>query len=175
VLDIERTAVAAHYVIASAEPGKLGHVKLNRILWFADLEQYRRAGQSMTGLTQYSRKPQGPLATQISQAVGWLGREGRAREQSAAVDGYVRRVMISLRAPDTAALGKAQTAILDHMIDVIAPLSAAQLLDLTRADPLWQEIPPDGAMVVATGAIIAKAPRLRNFDSAPARFLIAAE
>jgi hypothetical protein len=175
VLDIERTAVAAHYIIARAEPGKLGHVKLNRILWFADLEQYRRAGKSMTGLSQYSRKPQGPLAPQISQAVGWLGRSGRAREQSVAVDGYIRRVMISLREPDTSALGAAQTAILDHMINIVAPLSAAQLLDMTSADPLWQEIKPDGAMVIATGSIIAKAPRLRNPDPTPARFLIAAE
>ena len=40
-IDGQRVAAAVHYVIAKATPSKLGHVKLNKILWCADLEHYR--------------------------------------------------------------------------------------------------------------------------------------
>jgi Protein of unknown function (DUF4065) len=157
-IDIDRVAAAAHYVIFRTDAGKLGHVKLNRILWYADLEHYRRHGASITGLQHYSRAPQGPLAAEISRAVGLLARTGRVVEQPVAVADYTRREMISLRDPDVLSFRSDEAAILDRMISVVAPLSARQLLQMTSADPLWQEIKPGGAMVIATGSIITRAP-----------------
>jgi hypothetical protein len=53
-IDDQRVAATVHYVIAKA-PGKLGHVKLNKILWCADLEHYRWRGVAITGLQHYAR------------------------------------------------------------------------------------------------------------------------
>jgi hypothetical protein len=166
-----RIAVAAHYVIAHAEPGQLGHVKLNTILWYADLEHYRRAGRPLTGLTEYTRTPQGPYAADIPRAVGVLVRAGNVREQPIKISDYARRAMVSSRQPT--GVDAPQAGILDRVMDVIVPLNAAALLAFTRADPLWQEVAPGGRMIVSTGSIITKFPAASGRE-AP-RFLIAAE
>jgi hypothetical protein len=166
-----RIAVPAHYVIARAAPGQLGHVKLNTILWYADLEHYRRAGRPLTGLTEYTRTPQGPYSADIPRAVGVLVREGKVREQPIKISDYARRAMVSLQAP--AGLDVLQAGILERVIDVIVPLNAAQLLAFTRADPLWQEVASGGRMIVSTGSIITKFPAAPGSEAA--RFLIAAE
>ena len=166
-----RIAVAAHYVIARAEPGQLGHVKLNTILWYADLEHYRRAGRSFTGLTEYTRTPQGPYAADIPRAVGVLAREGKVREQPIRISDYARRAMVSLRQP--AGVDALQAGVLDRIMDVVVPLSATALLAFMRADPLWQEVAPGGRMIVSTGSIITKLPGAPTRDAAC--FLIAAE
>jgi hypothetical protein len=157
---VERAAAAAHYIIARAEPGQLGHVKLNAILWYADLDHYRRVGASMTGLTQYARGPQGIFAAEIPRAVGLLARLGKVSERTVEAAGYPRREMISLQAPDPSALTEVQMSILDRMINAIAPLPASQLIDMTSRDPLWQETNPGGAMVIATGSIVTRWPAI---------------
>jgi hypothetical protein len=170
-IGVDRVAVAAHYTVARAEPGQLGHVKLNIILWYADLEHYRRAGRSLTELTEYVRTPQGPYAADIPRAVGTLVRAGKVREQPIRTGNLARRAMISLRQPS--GLNPQQAGILDRVIEVIAPLSATQLLAFLRADPLWQEVAPGGRMIVSTGSIITKFPAAPGREAA--RFLIAAE
>ena len=169
--DIVRIAVAAHYVVARAEPGQLGHVKLNTILWYADLEHYRRSGRSLTGLTEYTRTPQGLYAPDIPRAVGTLVRAGKVSEQPITTANYTRRAMVSLQEP--AGLDTQQAGILDGVMDVVVPLNATQLLAFTRADPLWQEVAPGGRMIVSTGSIITKFPASPGRQAV--RFLIAAE
>jgi hypothetical protein len=161
--DIQHVADIVHYVIAKTEPGKLGqvrlgHVKLNAILWYADLEHYRWHGAAMTGLQEYVRAPYGPSAPDIARAVGLLVRQGRAAERTVAVADYSRRDMHALRPPDMSALSAEQIHILDRMIAAIAPLTAAQLIRLTHDDPLWRETAPDAAMSIATGSIISRPP-----------------
>jgi hypothetical protein len=158
--DIERVAAAAHHVISRAEPGKLGHVRLGTILWYADIEHYRRAGTSITGLTQYRRTAQGPFAVEITKSVGWLTRRGKVNEQPFEFPGYTRRDMISLQPPDPSALALPQTDILDHMTYVVTGLTASGLMEMIRADRLWQETKPGDAMVVATGSIVTSSPYL---------------
>ena len=158
--DIERVAAAAHHVIARAEPGKLGHVRLGTILWYADIEHYRSTGTSITGLTQYRRTPQGPFAGEITKSVGWLVRRGKVGEPAVEVGGHVRRQMISLHEPDSSALNALQVGILDQMTNAVVPLTASRLMQMIRSDRLWQETKPDDAMVVATGSIVTRSPHL---------------
>ena len=169
--DLVRVAVAAHYVVARAEPRQLGHVKLNTILWYADLEHYRRSGRSLTGLREYSRTPQGPYAADVPRAIGTLVRAGKVREQPITTANYARRAMVSLREPG--GIDAQQAGILDRVMDVVVPLNATQLFAFTRADPLWQEVAPGGRMIVSTGSIITKFPAAPGREAAP--FLIAAE
>ena len=108
---------------AKADPGKLGHVKLNKILWCADLEHYRWHAATITGLRHYSRTLHGPLSQDIVRAVGRLAREGKVEERTIAVTGYTRREMVSLQDPDISGFTGAQIDILDQMINAIGPLS----------------------------------------------------
>src|SRR5215203_5919892 len=99
-MDLSRVASAAHYVIARTDPSKLGYVKLNKTLWYADLENYRRHGISLTGLQHYTRMPQGPMSKDISRAVRLLIKEGKVAERPTKVIDYIRRELIWLTKPD---------------------------------------------------------------------------
>ena len=157
-VDAQRVAAAVHYVIAKANSSKLGHVKLNKILWCADLEHYRWHGVAITGLRQYSRTLHGPMSQDIVRAVGLLAREGKVEERTVTVTGYTRREMASLEDADISVFTDAQIRILDQMIDAIAPLTASQLSCLNRDDPLWNELANNEAMAVATGSIMTPPP-----------------
>jgi len=150
----QRVAATVHYVIAKANSSKLGHVKLNKILWCADLEHYRWHGVTITGLQHYARTLHGPMSQDIVRAVGQLAREGKVEERTVTVTDYTRRQMVSLQHPDISAFTDAQIGILNQMIDVIVPLTASQLSRLNRDDPLWNELENNEAMAVATGSIV---------------------
>lgn len=158
--DGERLTAAVHHVIARAEPGRLGHVRLGTILWYSDIEHYRRAGMSITGLTQYQRTTHGPFSVAITKAVGALVRLGKVSEQPVQVDGHARRDMISLSEPNRAALNPTQTDILDCMTNAITVLTASRLMQAIGADPLWQETQPGDALIVATGSIVVRTDRI---------------
>ncbi len=153
-IDVQHVAAVAHYVIAKVDPGKLGHVKLNKILWYADLEHYRWHGVTITGLRQYLRTLHGPMSQDIIRAVGRLAKEGKVVERSVTVADYTRREMVSLQAPDIALFTGAEIGILNQTINVIAPLTASQLSRMTHDDPLWNELENNEAMSVATGSIV---------------------
>jgi len=157
-LEIPRVAAAVHYVIANTAPGKLGYVKLNRILWYSDLEHYRWHGVSITGLRQYSRTLQGPMSNDISRAVGRLAQAGKVAERTVKVTDYARREMICLAEPDVSVFTAEQIGILKQMIDFIAPLTANQLREITHSDLLWKELENNQAMSIATGSIVTQLP-----------------
>ncbi len=153
-VDAQRVAAAVHYVIAKANSSKLGYVKLNKILWCADLEHYRWHGVTITGLRHYARTLHGPMSQDIVGAVGRLAREGKVEEQTVTVTDYTRREMFCLQHPDISMFTGAQIGILNQMIDVIVPLTASQLSRMNRDDPLWNELENNAAMSVATGSIV---------------------
>jgi Protein of unknown function (DUF4065) len=51
---------------------RFGATMLNKVLFFADFEAYRRTGQSITGAV-YQHLPQGPCAHQLLPAIQSLG------------------------------------------------------------------------------------------------------
>jgi Protein of unknown function (DUF4065) len=77
-----RLATLAHYVIWRCDPADLGAVKLYKILWFADLECYRRTGRTITGASTYVKRQFGPVPKGIMQALKTLEHEGRIATSS---------------------------------------------------------------------------------------------
>lgn len=65
------------YIINKINKKQLGNVKLNKILWFADLAKCDNTGYSITG-EKYIRQNYGPVATHLPQALEELEREDKA-------------------------------------------------------------------------------------------------
>lgn len=168
-LNIGRVARVAHYVIARTEPSELGYVKLNKILWYADLESYRRHGVSLTGLERYTRMPQGPMSKDISRAVRLLRKEGKITERPVKVIDYARRELIWLKEPDLSDFTAEQIDLLNQLIDLIVPLTADQVSKMTHDDSLWSELKNNDLMAIGPGSIIARPPRPRELDWALAQ------
>jgi hypothetical protein len=167
--NIERMADVAHYVIARTEPSELGYVKLNKILWYADLEHYRRHGESLTGLEHYTRMPQGPMSKDISRAVRFLEKQGRVTERPVKVIDYTRRELIWLKEPDLSKFTAEQIDLLNRLIDLIAPLTADEVSKMTHSDALWNELKNNDVMKIGPGSIIARPPRSGELDWALAQ------
>jgi hypothetical protein len=153
-LAVERIAPAVHYLIANTQPGQLGYVKLNKILWYSDLEHYRWHGVTITGLRQYSRTPQGPISPYISHTVARLVKRARVALRAVNIGGCTRQQMICLEPPDLSALTKKQIDILDSTAKFIAPLSAGRLRQMMLDDALWQELCNDEMMPIATASVM---------------------
>ena len=71
----DRLATAAHYVIARSPPEKLEAVKLNKVLWYSDLLNYRRTGKTITGAQSYIKRQFGPVPENIMPTLSQLERE----------------------------------------------------------------------------------------------------
>jgi hypothetical protein len=162
--DLERIAAAAHYVIARTEPSKLGYVKLNKVLWYADLENYRRYGTSLTSLGYYTRMPQGPMSKFISSAVRKLIKAGKVAVRSRKVFDYTRRELIWIKNPDISMFNAEQIDILNQIIDIVSPLTAEEVSRDTHKDPLWKELKDNETMPIGPASVIARPPTPRQLE-----------
>ena len=149
----DKLAAAAHLVIARLPPGDLGATKLNKILWFADCEFYRRHGRSLTGETEYVRKDNGPCPAGISSVIARLKESGAIAEQPQRIADYTRREFTALRQPDV------QRSLTAEEVDVlltvaleVARMSAKKASDLSHTD-LWHATPNKGRMSVEAGSV----------------------
>ena len=168
-IDLWRVAIIAHYVIARTNPSDLGYVKLNKILWYADLEHYRRHGVSLTGLEHYTRMPQGPMSKDITRAVTKLRKDKKIVEKPVKVIDYTRREMISLTEPDLSIFTVEQIDLLNQFITRIVPLTAEQVSKMTHDDPLWNELNNNDLMTIGAGSVIARPPTPRELEWALAQ------
>jgi hypothetical protein len=102
----DKLAAAVHLVIGRLPPGDLGATKLNKILWAADCEFFRRHGRSLTGETEYIRKDQGPCPANIEEVLTKLKAEGAIIESRQQVVSFARREFMALTEPDLEDLTK---------------------------------------------------------------------
>jgi hypothetical protein len=168
-MDLSRVASAAHYIIARTEPSQLGYIKLNKTLWYADLENYRRHGVSLTSLQYYTRMPQGPMSKDVSRAVRLLIRESKVAERRTKVIHYTRRELIWLTKPNISMFTGEQIDLLNEVIDIVVPLTAEEVSQLTHRDALWKELKDNDPMPIGPGSVMAQLPTPRQLEWALAQ------
>ncbi len=152
----DRTSIVAHYIISHTEPAQLGAVKLNKIMWRADVLAYRRFGRTITGQTSYIRMPYGPVPNGMAATLRRLAHEGKIVERAADVGVGLRREFVWLERQTAAGFEAEEVEILHQAIDEIAPLSAAAASDETH-DVLWDEI-SNGAQIPIRAASVQPVP-----------------
>jgi hypothetical protein len=165
----DKLAAAAHLVIARLPPDDLGATKLNKILWFADCEYYRRHGRSLTGEREYVRKDNGPCPVGMNAVLGRLKNDGAIVERPAPIVQYVRREFTSVREPDLSGLSKEEIDILLSVALEVAPLSATTASARSHTD-LWHATLPEGRMTVEAGSVRILPPGPEVLDWAKAAF-----
>jgi hypothetical protein len=129
---------AVHYVIAHAQSQELGKTKLNKVLWRADLEHYRRYGRSVTRLENYSRLQYGPVPHTINLSLRRLVDCGRI--SIPAERGLYS--IIELQALDQIATENftaSEIECLQEAIRHVTKMTAQEASEETH-DILWEEI-----------------------------------
>jgi hypothetical protein len=160
--DLAKLAAAAHYVIARTEPSQLGATKLNKILWYSDIEYYRRTGHSITSVKTYVRLPRGPVPHRIDDALKLLQREGKILERKAKVYDYDRREFIWAKQPDVSIFTADQIDVINIFIDLIKTMTAEQISNITHEDAMWVELGNGEPMPVNAGSVIPRSPTEAN-------------
>lgn len=155
-------AAAAHYVIATGGAG-LGRTKLNKVLWFADCQCWRKHGHTITGLSDYVKLQYGPVPPRLDLALSRLSADGRIAFDSQYVGTYVRHGFRSLREPIGNALSRDEISILDDVVTAVSSMTAFEVSELSH-DALWHATPYGGKIPVRAAAVQHEPPDQRILD-----------
>jgi len=153
----DKLAAVAHLVIARIGAGELGATKLNKVLWFADCEFFRRHGRSLTGETDYVRLDFGPCPERMPDVLAALKRQGAVVESPRRIANFTQRAFTSVTEPNLERFTAEEVDILLTVALEIVPLSARQASDLSH-DDLWEATAPGGRMSVEAGSVRVTAP-----------------
>ncbi|GGY95625.1 Panacea domain-containing protein [Novosphingobium colocasiae] len=156
----EKLKEALHYVIENCpDASRLGAIRLNKILWFADCHAFRENGVSITGDTYLKRKF-GPVPKHVLAALRDLEGEGKVvvREVPYSTRKTYRE-FISRTNPDTHGLSEADRDLLKGYAEVICERFTAAAISDASHDQVWEaadegeEIPLYAIFASQAGAI----------------------
>ena len=135
----EKLKEALHYVISLCDdPSKLGAIRLNKIMWFADKYAFRLNGATITADT-YVKRRLGPVPKNVLAAVGELSAEGKVVSRETTVPGNnVMRHFFTLLPPENSVLSDQDRDILHSFSELICNgFTANEISDLTH-DQVWE-------------------------------------
>jgi hypothetical protein len=135
----EKLKEALHYVIARCDdPARLGAIRLNKILWFADRYAYRVNGASITA-DSYVKRRLGPAPKNVLAAIGELAAEEKIFVREAAQAGnHVMRHFLALQDPQVAALSEDDRVVLDMYTRGICDNFTANEISNITHDQVWE-------------------------------------
>jgi hypothetical protein len=162
-----KLTTAIHYVISRCRPDDLGATKLNKILWFADVEYYERHGESITG-DQYIKRQFGPVPKHALAVLDGLEQAGAIVSREAVYFGKPKKEFWSLREPDISNFDPNAIAIIDRMIAWICLDHTAASISERTHDLLWESAEM-GETIPLGAALAFRADEITEDDVAWAR------
>ena len=150
----DRLASVTHYIIARCDPTKLGAIKLNKILWFADVVCYRRHGYTITGSDNYVKQQFGPVQKNMLGILDELKREGKIVERTSDTPVGFRREYVWLKEPDLTPFKADEIDVLNEVMDWICNGESARSVSDKSHDALWEETEIGELMPVRAGAVV---------------------
>lgn len=149
-----RLATLAHYVIWRCDPADLGATKLNKVLWFADLEAYRLTGNTITGAGSYQKRQFGPVPKGIMETLSELQSQSKISSSTENYYGFAKNMFMSLERPDISQLTAQEIAIVDMIADAICKDHTAKSISEESHDVLWEETSLGGDLPVGASAMM---------------------
>src|SRR2546425_2356963 len=133
-------------------------VKLNKLLYRADFEAYRRLGRSITGET-YEKQEWGPVARDLPIVLDELGAAGRLRWQLIPRGPHTRKVpsMVSEAdaAPDLSTFAEGEREVIEDTLRELATYGGKSASDWSHEEsPGWQTVPEYGMEIDYGSAVI---------------------
>lgn len=143
-----------YVALHSKDDPYFGAVKLNKILFFADIEYYARHRRSASGF-QYKKLPHGPVADGLDYTVRAIVREGKGSEETRVVGSHEQRRLVPSVEPDVAQIDDEFREILDRVIARLRHANASELSSATHEMRGWKharhlEVIPLGTAFINT-------------------------
>ena len=161
---------ALHYVVSITKPDELGMTKLAKVMFYSDLEAYRRTGKPMTE-AKYVKRRHGPMPADIYNAIERLGGAGKIATGHGDKFGYPQRQLWSREEPELCGLTARDVAILGECTrNICENHTAASISDQTH-NIAWEvaetgEEIPFAAFLVASGRGCPTDAELAEIDAA---------
>ncbi|MEM8923897.1 MAG: Panacea domain-containing protein [Actinomycetota bacterium] len=115
-----------------------GAVKLNKLLYFAETEHYRRTGRTITGV-EFQKLPHGPAPRAMLDVRSRLAAAGRARLQSSVTDGGHRLdALVPLAEPDLSLFDESERHTIATVADQLRTMTATEVSELSHRQAGWQ-------------------------------------
>jgi hypothetical protein len=152
-----------HYISHRCDnPDDLGSTKLNKILWYSDIEAYRFLGTAITGEV-YKKHGFGPVPQHILSVLDELQDEGKIRVNDVIYYGRDKKEFVSLKKPDISMFSKKQKDIINKHIDHICRKHTATSISNKTHDRIW-ELATQGEEIPYEATLVAKAGRIKLSD-----------
>ena len=148
-----RTARVAHYIITHTRPEKLGAVKLNKVMWHADVLHYRRYGETVTGQISYVRMDMGPVPHDMRLILDELKTAGKIVEKKTPTPVGERREFVCLQRAKGDMFSALEIETLHEAMRDIVHLSAREASNRTHG-PIWKVLDNGQDMPVQAAAVI---------------------
>ena len=130
----EKTKQAVHYICACAcEDGlQLGATRLNKVLWFAQRENYLRTLRPMLAIP-FVKGPYGPFPPDRQEICNELAASGAISVQTRSLGEYTLTEFRSLREPDTSELSEEERFLLRALTrEICTEYTARSISELTH-------------------------------------------
>jgi hypothetical protein len=163
-MSANRLADLAHYLIWRCDPAQLGAVKLNKILWFADLAHYRTTGKTITGATAYTKLPHGPVPKGIRGALNALRHENKIAQATQNYYGFPKTMFLAVERPDLSAFSADEMMMIDAVADVICREHTAASISRLSHDALWDETEIGENITIGAGSIVPGDPTVEDLQ-----------
>ena len=160
-------ALVLHISSALRDDPAFGQVKLNKALFFADFAAYDELGQSITGVN-YIKLDHGPVASTLSDLERAMQQNEEIELTTQSYYGQQQKRVEPNTAADLSVFSKAEIALVDTVIEVLRPLNASQLSNLTHKFRGWkiadtgERIPYETVFLACQGATQADKARARE-------------
>ena len=151
---MDRLATLIHHISTLRDPDQLGRTRIAKIIWFSDVEYYRKTGRTITGADDYIKDEYGPRHRQLYEAIDRLKAENKIVERPALTLVGTRREYVPVALADVSQFTADEIAIVGRITNAIAAMSAKQASDLTH-DELWDSAYFNERIPVAAGAPVA--------------------
>lgn len=155
--DRAKLKAVVHYVCGRCEPRELGTVRLNKILYLADMLHFIASSRPLTG-AGYVKQSFGPAATQLPPVLKALAGEGKLRIEERDYFGFRMQDFIAVGPAVAADLSNEQQALLQDVVDFVMGRAVNEIGELNteiacRHAAIGERIPYAAALAFEPAAV----------------------
>jgi hypothetical protein len=137
---------------------RMSRVKLNKLLYRADFEAYRKLGRSMTGAT-YKKGEFGPMAAELPGAEKELGRRGYLTWKGEKAGGHPQKVPVALEPADRSMFSGEELGIIEAVLLELLPYGGKAASDWSHEESAgWNLVGDDQPIPYETAFVSTERP-----------------
>jgi Protein of unknown function (DUF4065) len=125
------------YICTNSAPDQLGAVKLNKVLYFADMIRFAGTGSPLTG-ARYRKRPHGPTTDALLPTLRELQQEKAIQIEDTDYFGYRKKVYIPRSAPDRTLFNENEIALVDDIIAFVCYNNTAKTISELSHNRAWE-------------------------------------